>query len=253
MYNYYLLVFLTNNMERKFTKMNDICCYVNDFKDLCFDYYYNVKTFDKLNTIKKLHNKILKSLFFFKYNSSTYNDDEFIIKMIYLLMSFTIYIRDKYYGMGSYELFQLQVHNYIIYMNKGLIHEKNIYILLLNVVKRQNKEENIGCWKDLKCLANYLSHNSISHNNTAMEMIYDIYSKQIIKDLIVCDTITDENQTISWCGKWIPREKSAYGWMVPYIMKHLFKLDYQCSPKVYYFYLKKYRKIVSKLNIGLVK
>ena len=51
-----------------------------------------------------------------------------------------------------------------------------------------------------------------------MNMIYDIYAEQIKED---CNSFNDF-KTISWCGKWIPREKSAYGWIVPFIMGKLF-------------------------------
>tara|TARA_A100001015_G_C15044630_1_gene742638 strand:+ start:1342 stop:2361 length:1020 start_codon:yes stop_codon:yes gene_type:complete len=229
---------------------NNIHKSINNLKDACFKYYYSVNSNEKgkeIINIKKIHKKCLNYLLVLKNEGEFY--DRFIIQMIYVMMIFTIYTRDKYYGMGSYELFEIQFHNYVSYMDKGVIHKKNIYTLLLNIIKRQENEENIGCWKDLKCLANYLSYCGINRNHEVMNMIYKIFSKQIIHDIVLYNNFTNENyKNISWCAKWIPREKSCYGWMVPYIMQHMFELNTQISPSIYYSYLKKYRKTITKLN-----
>ena len=222
---------------------------INVFKNSCFKCHYNNNSYDKkdrLNLVKKNHKKCLKKLLELK-NEKNYNYDRFIIKMIYFLMTFTIYTRDKYYGMGNYELFKVQFHNYVLFMNEGLIHPKNIEIMLLTITKRQHGEENIGCWKDLKNIASYLIDSGICQNHSVMNIIYDIFSKQILEDI----NLYNNSTPISYCSKWIPREKSSQGWMVRHIVTNLFKFDVFNSEKNYYFYLKQYRKIISKLNNSL--
>ena len=138
-------------------------------------------------------------------------------------------------------MFNTQFYNYVLFYERGLIHEKNLITLLEEVVSRKNKEENIGCWKDLRELSDYLFNiNLITYEHPVMDMICDIYVKQLKQDY--------NSYNISWCAKWIPREKSKNKWMVPYIVNKLFNINTIFSRKEYYYFLKKYRQMIASLN-----
>ena len=95
--------------------------------------------------------------------------------------------------------------------------------------------------KDLRELSNYLFNNNyITYEHPVMDMICDIYVKQIKEDY--------NSYNISWCAKWIPREKSKHKWMVPYIVNKMFNINRVISRKQYYYCLKKYRQIIARLN-----
>ncbi|MBI96422.1 hypothetical protein CL656_04685 [bacterium] len=227
--------------------MKDYEVLINNFKNSIFNYKYVSNKYikaTKLNDIQNLHYKILQKLNIYK-EENILNSKK-IIKIVNRLIIFTLYSRDKYYGIGSLDLFKIQFYNYIVF--EKLIHKRNLFLLLTSVLDRKKNEENIGCWKDLKYLSTYLVYEkNIKKDSYIMNMIYEIYSDQIKED---CNTF-DSFKKISWCGKWIPREKSAYGWMVPFIMSKLFDIkNIKLSPQ-YYNYLKQYRQIVSNLNIIL--
>ena len=80
-----------------------------------------------------------------------------------------------------------------------------------------------------------------------LRLILRIFSEQIAVDINMMK-MGRENE-ISYCAKWIPREKSSTSWMVPYIVKNLYKLNNRkCTRPQYYTYLKLYRKSISSLN-----
>ena len=65
----------------------------------------------------------------------------YIISTLNNLFQLTLFTRDKYYGMGCRNMFNLQFYNYVLFYEKGLIHEKNLITLLQEIVslRRENK------------------------------------------------------------------------------------------------------------------
>lgn len=210
-----------------------------ELKDKIMDYHES--KIEQIDEISHLHFKILKKLDKLKNSSNSIKYQTYIISTLNNLFQLTLFTRDKYYGMGSRNMFNIQFYNYVLFYEKGLIHEKNLIILLQEIVSRKNKEENIGCWKDLRELSNYLFNvNLITCEHPVMDMICDIYVKQIKEDYNSYD--------ISWCAKWIPREKSKHKWMVPYIVNKMFNINTVISRNQYYYCLKKYRQMIASLN-----
>ena len=117
---------------------------------------YHESKIEQINEISHLHFKILEKLDKLKNSSNYIKYQTYIISTLNKLFQLTLFTRDKYYGMGCRNMFNLQFYNYVLFYEKGLIHEKNLITLLQEIVSRKNKEENIGCWKDLRELSNYL-------------------------------------------------------------------------------------------------
>ena len=220
---------------------------INTFKDNCFLYKYNIQNQNfYLRKISLSHSNVLEELLKLKKK----DDEKYsstIISTINKLMNFTLYTRDKYYGLESYEMFAVQFINYCDYYFKNLIHINNIELLLKCVVERRQNEENIGSYYDLKCLAKCIIYNTREPTHPILELIYACFSNQIKKDTQYMNQ--GRIQEISYCAKWIPREKSGSSWMVPYIVKNLYNLNHRkCTRPQYYSYLKKYRTNISHLN-----
>ena len=212
-----------------------------ELKNKIMDFHESKTT--QIDEISHLHFKILKKLDKLK-NSNSSNHviyQTYVTYTLNQLFQLTLFTRDKYYGMGCRKMFNVQFYNYVLFYEYGLIHEKNLILLLEEVVSRKHNEENIGCWKDLRELSNYLFNvKLITYEHPVMDIICDIYVKQIKQDY--------NSHDISWCAKWIPREKSNHKWMVPYIVNRMFNINTVISRKQYYYFLKKYRQIIASLN-----
>lgn len=220
---------------------------LNVFKDQCFECKYNGGNNNYyLEQVSLSHNRVLEELLKLKKkNDQKYST--FIISTINQLMNFSLYTRDKYYGLESYEMFEVQFLNFSNYYFENLIHIQNISILLQCVVERRKDERNIGSYYDLKCLAKAMCNHLYSLEHPILKIIYTCFSDQIKKDIQCMNQ--GRLEEISYCAKWIPREKSAYSWMVPYIVKKMYHLNNRkCTRPQYYSYLKKYRTNISHLN-----
>lgn len=236
--------------------MRNVNKYTNKYKDICFEISNNTDKYKNEELLKKMslaHKNILKSLLTIKNECNEKDKSSYIISKISNLMNFTLYTRDKYYGMGSYEMFLYQFLNYCKYHDKGLIHINNIALLLQKNTQRMSNEENIGSWYDLKQLANDMLYYDYSKSHPVMNLIISIFSKQISQDInTINNVLLDEKYVrskITWCAKWIPREKSSSAWMVPLIVKKMYNLENRrCANNHYYSYLKKYRKNIAKIN-----
>ena len=217
----------------------------NEFKNLIFD--YKNKITNDIDLISKTHIKILKCL----YTSKKYkqDNDENIKKNIDTLLKICIFSRDKYYGLGSLDLFNIQLYNLILYTDNKLIHKRNIEIIIDSLIKERKVFQLIGSWKDYKYILEYcIKKKNMTINNHFIKYIINKYVSQINSDI----NNLKNNENISLCGKWIPREKSSFGWIVPFIISKLFNIDVTNKNKSQYSsYLKDYRQILSNLNKNL--
>ena len=181
------------------------------------------------------------------------NNEELNINMInsYInnLMEFSLFVRDKDYGLGSQIIFFIFMKCFVYYsFDVTLINKRNIELLFEKIIKTQyNKENNkyysIGSWKDLKQFANYLKKNNVEIHHPIFNIIFNRLCKQIKYDYLLYEN--GEYGKISLCTKWMPREKSKYNWMVYHIVRKLFTNN----PNQHFFsMLKEYRIILSTLN-----
>lgn len=228
--------------------MNDWDLLLNKYKNSIFEYkknYFknkeNIEIInEKLNKIELYHHVLLNVIYVIYDNLKNNKVLEYINK----LFKFTLYTRDKYYGLGDFNIFKIQIYNYVLFIEKDFIHIRNLELLLESLVKRRENEENIGCWRDIRLLMEYLFiEKNISKQTNILPLFCNIYVKQIKSDLIQYN----KNEEISWCAKWLPREKSRFRWIAMYIIKELFNV-YTYDNNVMNNYFKQYRQIVSKLN-----
>ena len=218
---------------------------LNEFKNLIFDYKNQI--IKDIDLISNKHIKILQCL----YASKKYKQDTDINinKNINTLLKICIFSRDKYYGLGSLDLFNIQLYNFIHFTDNKLIHQKNIEFIIDSLVKERKIFQLIGSWKDYKYILKYcIKTKNMNINNHFIKYIINKYVSQINYDI----KNLKNNENISLCGKWIPREKSSFGWIVPLIISKLFNINITNNNKSQYFsYFKDYRQILSNLNKNL--
>ena len=108
-----------------------------------------------------------------------------------------------------------------------------------------------GSWKDAKYLCHFIKHNannflSEEKQEKCLENIIQIMNTQLYNDI----TDTDQNN-LSLIAKWIPREKSKFGWLYESLVKNWnqkFETETENPSQPSYKTYKKYRKILTSLN-----
>ena len=218
-------------------------------KNNIFEYKNNKKNNkDKkelLQNIKNEHYYILEKLYQIRYK----DNNKLIHSDIVDLLKLCLYTRDKYYGIGMLDIFIVQLHNFILFSQNKIIHPKNIELILDALVFQRNEYQTIGSWKDYKYILDYLiKEQKMDKENPFVQYIIQKYVKQVNNDYynILNGSLYKE---LSYCCKWIPREKSKYSWIVPLIVKKMFNIEqYRVSKESYYSYLKNYRQIITYIN-----
>jgi len=170
--------------------------------------------------------------------------------------------KNKYLNLLSY-LFKLIAYTRDIYDGKG---ERDLTYTMITVWYKHfpklamyifeqicssystNTNTTFGSWKDAKYLCQYIKKNTKLLSEEKQEKcIQDII--QIMNNQLHIDFIHQNN--LSLISKWIPREKSKFGWLYESLAKNwnekFEKPDPNPNTSPYQSY-KKYRKIVSSLN-----
>lgn len=128
----------------------------------------------------------------------------------------------------------------------------------------ENKEHPIGSFKDVKYFIDYWKNLWVNvHEETKymdsglINLIIEYTNTQLRNDINTMMTSNDTKlTTISLVSKWIPREKSKFGWMTKYFARHYFSdqhwfstaktIDQQIRAEKKA--LTAYRKLLSKAN-----
>jgi len=104
-----------------------------------------------------------------------------------LLFKLIVYTRDIYEGKGERELTYMMIDIWYRYFPILAKH-------ILEIIP-----ENYGSWKDLKYFCKY------TKNEKYIDYCIELWNNQLQKDV--------NNKNISIVSKWIPREKSVFGWL----------------------------------------
>lgn len=164
------------------------------------------------------------------------------LKYFYLLIPFT---RDTFLGLGEHDLTYSLIFTF--YNTFPSLAYESVQ-LILSPLENDNKNINIGCWRDIKYLCDYIYNISpLKEKHPLIKFCISLVNQQLIKDIetwkfsVNCFSINH----ISNVAKHIPRETSKFSWLFeklavdfvtstkPYILK---------SPKT----LESYQKALSK-------
>jgi len=157
------------------------------------------------NTLEKMLS-ILKC----KLETGTLVEKEVAKGHLSVLYKMNGHTRDIIDGKGEYNLSYM-----MIYMWNKFYPELAQFALRCFVVFDDGRHQ-YGSWKDLKYFCNYCKEQGDSSNSDLIRYCIKLINEQIKKDY--------ENETmknISLAAKWVPREKSSFGWIY-----HLLAIDY---------------------------
>jgi len=171
-----------------------------------------------LETLSHSLNEILNLLKTLLYDCDDTKEIDIYVSYFILLYKLIAYTRDINGGKGERDLTYMMID----------IWYQHFPILAKNMLKII--PENYGSWKDLKYFCKYTKHTE------CIDYCIELWNIQLEKD------IQNQCQTISYVSKWIPREKSAFGWLFEKSALEWQTRQYSTDPK------KEYRKILSLLN-----
>jgi hypothetical protein len=172
---------------------------------------------------------------------------------------------DKYYGITIYYLnqfYKLLAHTRDMVDGKGEHHIvyqwifiwykyfPTLAIYFIHCLSYNGIIENLGCWRDMKYLCDYVRQHSLKKEKHPIVLLcIELMNKQLKKDSI---NYLQNSLYISTVSKWIPREKKQFDWLYTLLVIDWFSL---LNSKIYIEnlnkYKMKYRKIVSLLNASI--
>lgn len=164
--------------------------------------------------------------------------------ILILLYKLIIYTRDIIDGKGEYYISYVLLYEFYETINKELA----IFVLHY-FVYNINNDHPLGSWKDIKYLCNYV--NNIDPNSPLIASCIQLINNQLKIDYnIFLNNINVEcKQNITLLCKWIPREKSKFGWLYEKLACHYFsKYINNRNQKAILKCKTEYRKIISQLN-----
>lgn len=135
------------------------------------------------------------------------------------IVKFMALIRDYEYGYGNMDIFiKLLYSLYSVFPNVALKLLENCFSI--------EKKLLIGSWKDIKYICNYVK-------TKTQNPFHPLINKAV--DLVVTELKSDSkktNEKLSLVAKWIPREKSKFGWLFDIISRRYYNFYfYRASNK----------------------
>lgn len=160
-----------------------------------------------------------------------------LLTILYKIIGFT---RDYINGKGEYMLAYMMIYTWYSFFP-----ELSKYALSLFVIFPSNHP--YGSWKDIKYFCNYCKNKSQNINHPLIIYAIELTNKQLQNDLNIISNI-------SLVSKWIPREKSKFGWLFKELAKNFYSYYFiNKNPEInaYNKAYTNYRHIISSLNIKL--
>ena len=208
-------------------------------------YFMNV-----LDLLKKNYKNYSK-----KYNEPTsetilhdYFETTDIRQYFGIILRLIIHTRDNIYGKGEHELFYMLL--FCLYQYFPVL---AIFLVMRTVLLGNG---GMACWRDIKYLCEYISHNSIrGSNDSFIHECLEIMNIQLRKDLaVVCSGNHSTKYSISNVAKWIPRENKHFSWLFDKLVLNWFGFSMYVGPEnrelppVFDKYRRLYRKNINKIN-----
>ena len=163
--------------------------------------------------------------------------------------------RDILMGKGEYKLsyIMIAVLSYMDVSYDGLStinmakHALRSFVLDIPTLSHNNDTRSYGSWKDIKYFCNYCKKIGMVETHPIIRYAIQLMTTQLRKDVQLYEN-NKSTTSLSLVSKWIPREKSKkFGWLYPYLVQSYYNLKkaptYQNNK-----YLKKFRKILTKMN-----
>jgi Mg-chelatase subunit ChlD len=165
------------------------------------------------------------------------------LSILYKMIGHT---RDIVDGKGEYNLTYMMIYVWNIYYP-----ELAKFALKCMVDLGGKSVHQYGSWKDIKYFCKYCKDRTTNDSQNLINYAIDLTNEQIKNDF---SSLTSNSNDISLAAKWVPREKSTFGWIYEMLATNYFshflvtanndvsrqKAVLKCKTD--------YRKILSKLN-----
>lgn len=165
------------------------------------------------------------------------------LSILYKMIGHT---RDIVHGKGEYTLTYMMIYTWY-----NFFPELSKFALKCLVDLGDINIHQYGSWKDIKYFCEYCKNKSLINTHQLIIYAIEITNQQLRKDY--ANLIYNSND-ISLAAKWIPREKSSFGWLYKNLAAHYFSnivVTAKCNDRKISAILKcktDYRKLLSCLN-----
>ena len=178
-----------------------------------------------------------------KYDLSCENDEcKYYFSILYKMIGHT---RDIIDGKGEYALTYMIIHTWYDFFPELALFALNCLVDLGDM------SHPYGSWKDIKYFCEYCKKQGISVDHPLINHSIMLLTKQLRKDYV---NLISNSDDISLNAKWIPREKSSFGWLYEPLAIHYFP-EYVTTARTDVAVKKavlkcktEFRKIISALN-----
>lgn len=172
------------------------------------------------------------------------------LSMLYKMIAHT---RDIVDGKGEYSLSYMMIHVWNKFYPKLAEFAVKCFVL-----SDEKSVHPFGSWKDIKYLCQYIKTKTATQEELLQSNIVatccQLVNDQLKKDLAIFEGSNDKHE-ISLLAKWVPREKSAFGWLFQVLAINYFSDIYATSvanpesqQKAILKCKTNYRKLLSQLN-----
>jgi hypothetical protein len=202
----------------------------------------------QLNNLKNILTELLTTLKQNLFSSNTRMREEAkgLLSVLYKMIGHT---RDIIDGKGECLLTYMMILTWY-----GLFPE--LAHFAIRCLVEVNHGDNIpihqyGSWKDIKYFCEYCKNQTNDQEHPLIQYSVDLTNKQLAHDFLEYKSGTVD---ISLAAKWIPREKSSFGWLYEQLAMHFFSAYLQTATtsnvkaKAVLKCKTDYRKILSTLN-----
>jgi len=185
------------------------------------------KNEDKLKEIENIQRRILKQLISdVEVGEITIYRFQELLTMNYKLVAHT---RDIYCGKGE------QLLSFLLVLTWYNFYPSLAKKMLTYFVKSSEERKPFGSWKDVKYFCNYCLSQGLSKEHPLIKHLLDFTVEQLENDMILLKNSRESPQNstkISLVSKWVPREKSKFGWIF-HELSFLYFNNYLETPKDY--------------------
>jgi hypothetical protein len=154
-------------------------------------------------------------------------------KLSYIMIAVLSYMNVSYDGLSTINMAKHALRSFVLNIPSPTHHHNN--------------SRSYGSWKDIKYFCNYCKKIGMVETHPMIRYAIQLTTTQLRKDVQLYEN-NKSTTSLSLVSKWIPREKSKkFGWLYPYLVQSYYNLKktptYQNNK-----YLKKFRKILTKMN-----
>ncbi|NDB61655.1 DUF2828 family protein, partial [bacterium] len=188
--------------------------------------------------------------------SSNSSDDEKKQARSYMCILYKLIAqtRDIIDGKGEYTLTYMMIYVWYTICSPSLA-----FFAVNSMVQLNSNEHPYGSWKDLKYFCDYLmkSFNDVQLTHPLIKHCCFLYNNQLrLDDIALSDTDENKSNSISLVAKWIPREKTRFGYLYECLAYDYYKeyistsmtKDPVTQVKAMLKCKTSYRKLLAKLN-----